>query len=149
MNKNIFISTGGKDGVLAIHDMRTHQPVKKERVHQGAINFLDSSLSSFIITGSADKTVKKFDIISGFKQMASMPTTDAVFCGKLINNNLAIAGCGDGNILAFDLDKDQCIYGYGADPMGAVHCMAPTEDMSALLTGGDSGQGLKIIFSGF
>jgi WD40 repeat protein len=139
MNKNLFISTGVKDGVLAIHDMRTHQPVKKERVHQGAINFLDTSLSSFIVTGSADKTVKKFDIISGFKQMASMPTTDAVFCGKIINNNLAITGCGDGNILAFDLDKDQCIYGYGADQMGAVHCMAVTEDMSSLITGGDSG----------
>jgi len=61
-------------------------------------------LSSLIITGSADKTLKKFDIISGFKQMASMNATDAIFCGKVVNNNLAIAGCGDGNILAFDLD---------------------------------------------
>ena len=33
--------------------------------------------------------------------------------------------------------------------MGAVHCMMPTEDLSALITGGDSGQGLKIIFNGF
>lgn len=32
-----------------------------------------------------------------------MTTTDAVFCGKVIEN-LAICGCGDGNILAFDLD---------------------------------------------
>jgi len=104
MSNNLFISTGVKDGVMAIHDMRTHQPIKKERVHGGAINFLDTSLSSFIITGSADKTVKKFDIISGFKQRASMPATDAVFCGKVIKENLAIVGCGDGNILAFDLD---------------------------------------------
>jgi WD40 repeat protein len=66
-SKNIFISTGVKDGVLAIHDMRTHQLVKKERVHGGSINMLDTSLSSFIVTGSADKTLKKFDVISGFK----------------------------------------------------------------------------------
>lgn len=45
---------------------------------------LDTSLSSFIITGSADKTVKKFDIINNFKPIAVMNTTDAVFCGKVI-----------------------------------------------------------------
>jgi hypothetical protein len=45
---------------------------------------LETSLSSFIITGSADKTVKKFDIINGFKPLAVMNTTDAVFCGKVI-----------------------------------------------------------------
>ena len=45
---------------------------------------LDTSLSGFIVTGSADKTVKKIDIIGGFKVAASMPTTDAVFCGRVI-----------------------------------------------------------------
>ena len=139
MSNNIYITTGGKDGVMAIHDMRTNQLIKKERIHGGAINFLDTSLSSFIVTGSADKSVKKFDVMSGFKLRASMPATDAVFCGKIVNNNLAIVGCGDGNILAFDLDKDQCLYGYGADQVGAVHCLAPTEDYSGLITGGDSG----------
>lgn len=84
MTKNLIITAGMKDGMLGIYDMRSHAPVKKERVHGGAINFLDTSLSSFIVTGSADKTVKKFDIISGFKQAASMTTTDAVFCGKVI-----------------------------------------------------------------
>ena len=115
MQKNLIISAGMKDGILAIHDMRTHGPIKKERVHGGAINLLDTSLSSFIVTGSADKTVKKFDIMSGFKFAASMNTTDAVFCGKMIQNNLLITGCGDGNILAFNLDSNECIYGYGAD----------------------------------
>ena len=103
VNKNLIISAGLKDGIMNVLDMRSHQPVFKNRVHQGAINMLDTSLSSFIITGSADKTVKKFDIINGFKPLAVMNTTDSVFCGKVIQN-LAIAGCGDGNILAFDLD---------------------------------------------
>ena len=80
--------------------------------------------------------------MSGFKiaNQQPMTTTDAVFCGNLIKNTqLLIVGCGDGNILAFDLDKDECLYGYGADQVGAVHCMAVTEDQSALITGGDSG----------
>jgi hypothetical protein len=64
---------------------------------------LETTLSSFIITGSADKTVKKFDIMNSYKPIAVMNTTDAVFCGKVISN-IAVAGCGDGNILAFDLD---------------------------------------------
>jgi len=64
---------------------------------------LETSLSSFIITGSADKTVKKFDIMNSYKPIAVMNATDAVFCGKIISN-LAVVGCGDGNILAFDLD---------------------------------------------
>lgn len=75
---------------------------------------LESSLSSFVVTGSADKTVKKFDVMNNFKPVAVMNTTDAVFCGKIIDN-IAIAGCGDGNILAFDLDYNKVLYGYGAD----------------------------------
>ena len=29
--------------------------------------------------------------------------------------NIVIVGCGDGNILAYDLDNGQCLYGYGVD----------------------------------
>ena len=61
--------------------MRTHKPVKKDRVHGGAINLLDSSLNGFIVTGAADKTVKKFDILNMAQPMGQMQTTDAVFCG--------------------------------------------------------------------
>ena len=64
--------------------MRTHQVAKKERIHGGAINMLETSMSGFIITGSADKTVKKFDIMNSFKPVGVMNTSDAVFCGKVI-----------------------------------------------------------------
>ena len=127
VNQNLIISSGLKDGILSIHDMRTHQVVKKERVHQGAINMLETSMSSLIITGSADKTVKKFDILNSCKPIGVMNTTDAVFSGTVVQN-LAICGCGDGNVLAMDLDQNKCLWGYGADEKGAVHCVKTTED---------------------
>lgn len=127
-------------------DMRSHQAVFKDRVHGGAINLVDCSLSNFLVTGSADKKVKVFDIISGFKLVSEMNATDAIFCAKLIDNNLAICGCGDGNILAFDLTQGKCVYGYGADSVGAVNCLEMAPDGSGLITGGDSGQGLFIKF---
>jgi WD40 repeat protein len=78
------MSTGLKDGFLTVHDMRTHQIVARNKVHQAAINFLDSSLSGFVVTGSADKTIKTFDIFNGFKPLSVMNATDAVFCGEVL-----------------------------------------------------------------
>ena len=107
------------------------------------------------MTGSADKTCKIFDLRTGtgqnIKPAVTMQATDAVFCGEIVaDSNLLIAGCGDGNILAFDIDKNgECVYGYGADNVGALHCLRVTPDKKALITGGDSGQALKINFGGF
>lgn len=101
-DQNLIMSSGLKDGVLEVLDMRSNQAVFKDRIHGGAINLVDCSLNNFLVTGSADKKVKVFDIVSGFKLASEMNATDAIFCAKLIEN-LAICGCGDGNILAFDL----------------------------------------------
>ena len=107
------------------------------------------------MTGSADKTGKIFDLRAGtgqsLKPAVTMQATDAVFCGEIVgDSNLLIAGCGDGNILAFDIDRNgECVYGYGADNVGALHCLRVTPDKKALITGGDSGQALKINFGGF
>ena len=97
------------------------------------------------MTASADKTIKTFDVYSGFKPLSIMNTTDAVFCGEILEN-LELVGCGDGNILCFNLDTNECLYGYGADTTGAVHCMKINDDKDCLVTGGDSGLGLCINF---
>ena len=78
------MSTGLKDGFLAVHDMRSNKLISKSRVHTAAINMLDTSLSGFAITASADKTIKTFDILNGFKPVSVMNTTDAVFCGEVL-----------------------------------------------------------------
>ena len=61
------MSSGLKDGQLVLHDMRSHQVISKTRIHGGAVNLLDTTLSGFIVTGSADKTIKTFDIMQGCK----------------------------------------------------------------------------------
>ena len=83
--------------------------------------------------------------------MISTQSTDAIFCGELADGgNLCITGSGDGNIVAFDLGRGgECLYGYGVDQVGAVHCLGVTPDRKALVTGGDSGQALKLNFGGF
>ena len=73
------------------------------------------------------------------KPMATMNATDAVFCGQAVDS-LVVAGCGDGNLLAFNLRKGgDCLYGFGADDVGAVHCMQVAPDRKSLVTGGDAG----------
>jgi WD40 repeat protein len=145
-DSNVILSTGMGDGCLAVHDMRSHTVISKQKVHGGAINMLDSSPSGFVVTGSADKSIKVFDVLNSYKPTSVLKTTDAVFCGQVIQN-LILVGCGDGNILGFNSDDNQCLYGYGADQAGAVHCMAVDDHATCLVTGGDSGQGLIINFS--
>ena len=70
----------------------------------------------------------------------SMQATDSIFCGETIDGGrIAIVGCGDGNILAFDTISGECLYGYGADSVGAVHCLKIAPDRKSVVTGGDSG----------
>ena len=68
-----------------------------------------------------------------------MKATDAVFCGETVEN-LIVAGCGDGNMLVFDLDRGgECLFGFGADNVGALHCLKVSPDKKSIVTGGDSG----------
>jgi len=63
-----------------------------------------------VITGSADKTIKIFDVLSGFKQLTTLKAAAPVDSLETIYN-LTLAGCGDGNVLCFDNDHGNSIYG--------------------------------------
>lgn len=90
------------------------------------------------MTGSADKSVKIFDM-GMQKEVAAQKSTGAVFCGSIVRDSLLITGCDDGNILAFDLRNLECLWGYGADEAGAVHCIKIAPDHRSLVTAGDAG----------
>ena len=144
-DSSLIISAGLNDGALIIHDMRSNKIVSNENVHSGAINLLDISPSNTIVTGSADKSLKQFDISNSFKCIETMKATDSVYCGEVVGN-LAFAGWGDGNMLVYNLDNGDCLYGYGADNQGAVQCLRVVPEQLWVLAGGDSGTLLKINF---
>lgn len=102
---------------------------------------LDISSESYCVTGAADKQIKTFDLFRQFKPLTMMQSTDAVMCGKTIEH-LCIIGSGDGNILCFNLESGECLYGYGADEKGAIHCLDFNDDRDCIVTGGDSGLAL-------
>jgi WD40 repeat protein len=61
-NNNVILSAGLKDGCLAAHDMRSMNVIFKKQVHGGAINLLDVTATSHVVTGASDKQIKTFDI---------------------------------------------------------------------------------------
>jgi len=144
VNQHLIMSCGIEDGVLCLHDMRTHDLIFCEQLHGGAINFMAPTLSNYIVTASADKTLKVTDVLK-METLHELQTTDAVFCGEIVDN-LAVAGCGDGNILVFDLDTGECLYGYGGSEKGGVRCMKVAEDRKRLVAGGDDGFALALHF---
>ena len=81
---------------------------------------------------------------NSFKELGSGKTMDAVFCGDIFEN-FCIFGCGDGNIFGYKIDTMECIYGYGADTVGAVRCIKILPEAGRIVTGGDSGQGLQVL----
>ena len=142
---NFIITTGVTDGILNVVDMREMKPIFHEPVHKRAINFVGVAKNNLLITGAADNTLKVFDINKGFKVIGELKGTDAVFCGDICGNVCA-AGCGDGNLLAYNLDTMECAWGYGCEKKGGIKFVKFVPEKMKILTGGDSGQGLELVF---
>ena len=98
-----------------------------------------------VVTGSADKSLKVFDMASGFTPLGSLPAKAIVCCGT-IHENIAIAGCGDGNILFYDLEEMKVAYGFGAINDGPVNCMKLNAGHNKLVSGGENGHGIVLCF---
>ncbi len=98
-----------------------------------------------MVTGSADKSVKAFDIAAGLKCVGSAEAKAIVCCGT-IHENMAIAGCGDGNVLFLDLDTMKTAFGYGAISEGPVTCLKLNEAHNRLVAAGENGHGLVLSF---
>lgn len=143
-NFNIIASVG-KDGKLAVSDLRDNNCIFSEQVHRGAINVLCTSLNNTIITGSADNTGVIFDIMMGFRPRSTMKANSSIFCGEILGN-LFVCGCADGNLIVFDMDTEEALFGFGADNVGGVNCLGISQNKRKLITGGDSGTPLLLNF---
>lgn len=155
-----IIATGGatviiwcmQDGAICVYDMRTLNQVFKKQVHGGSVTMLEVNLSNLsklriqlVITGSADKSLKVLDMSAGFKPIGSL-TAKAVVCCGTVHDNVAIAGCGDGNLLFYNLDDMKMKYGFGAMSEGPVNCMKLNEKQTKLVAGGENGHGIVLSF---
>jgi WD40 repeat protein len=94
-----------------------------------------------LVTGSADKTIKLLDMTNNFKEIGSLKATDVILSGDLYESFLAV-GCGDGNILAYNLDTMECLFGFGCDNKGGVTNIKIVADKGKIVTAGEGGQGL-------
>jgi WD40 repeat protein len=106
---------------------------------------MTTTMSNIVVTGSADKTVKLLDITDDFNELGTMKTTDAVFCGDIYDSFLAV-GCGDGNLLGYDIDTMECLYGYGCDQKGGINSLKIVPEKGKIVTGGEAGEGLELLF---
>lgn len=92
-----MIATAGlKDGAVSVFDMRSHKAVMTHKAHGGAINLLHITNDGLLLTGSADGSVKLFDI-GNPNPVAQEKVTHAVICGQVVGN-MVLTGNGDGNI---------------------------------------------------
>ena len=109
--------------------MRTNEIIWAEQIHRGSINSICPTLSGQIITGSADKTLIITDVLSGFKKAGVMRASDSVF-DAISFETFSVAGCGDGSVLVFDNDTQECLYGFGVMNQGGVRCLKLSDDYS-------------------
>ena len=63
-----------------------------------------------VIVCSADKTCTIIDPIAGFKKRGVLKCEDSAIT-LLTVFNLTVVGCSDGNVLVFDNDTQECLYG--------------------------------------
>lgn len=97
------------------------------------------------MTCSADKTCKIIDPLKSFETRGVLKCGDAVYSCELAFN-FTVAGCGDGNIVVFDNDSHECLYGYGVQKKGGVRNMKITEDNTRLICTGDDETSMMLVF---
>lgn len=132
--------------------MRTLTQVFKKQIHGGSVTMLEVTpgnlgklVRSVVVTGSADKSLKALDV-GGYKPVGTL-TAKAVVCCGTVHENVAAAGCGDGNLLFYNLDDMKLLYGFGAMKEGAVSCMKLNDEQTKLVAGGENGTGIVLSFT--
>lgn len=141
---NVLASACGK-GNLIVMDIRAHSPIIQQRVHSGAINFLDIDSSYNLITASADQSAKILNPFRNWEEETTITSTSSILCGEAFQDILVV-GCADGNILVYDTSTSECLFGYGADNQGGVNCLTTALNHRKLVTGGENGVPLLINF---
>ena len=142
---NNVVASCGKDGKIAVNDIRDHNSVFDQLIHRGAVNFVDGTFSNTLVSASADCCIKILDMYMGYSIRESITASAAVLCGQIVGN-LFVSGCGDGNLIVYNMDTTEAMFGFGAESEGGVNCIGISENKRKVITGGDSGVPLLLSF---
>jgi hypothetical protein len=80
-----------------------------------------------------------------FEPRGVLKCGDAVFTIETVFD-FTVAGCGDGNVIVFDNESQECLYGYGVQKKGGVRNMKITEDNTRLICTGDDETSMMLVF---
>jgi len=61
--------------------------------------------------------------------------------------NLTVVGVADGNVLVFNNDTQECLYGFGCMRQGGARCLKLSEDKTKLVVAGDDPTSIILKFN--
>lgn len=135
INENSLVVTAGqKDGKLIIYDLRESRPIYSKKVHLGSINTI-LSYKEMLITGSADKKVKLFDI-KNLENNQTFEVSESVEVGKNVDS-AALFGLSNGFLVCLDLNQKKICYNFGCSKSGAVRVIETCLENNSILIGSD------------
>ena len=144
-NKNYAI-TSGIDGLINVINLNNIKIIFSQYIHQGIISFLSTTKNNFLISTGVDKLIKVFDMQKNFIQIGEMRSTDKILIAHNIENIL-ITGCIDGNLLCYNIDLMECIWGYCCVKKGGVKFCNIINEKNKIVTIGEDGESLILNFS--
>ena len=127
------------NGQIYVWDLSAKKIDFSINAHKSAIWSMLKLSNDHIVTGSSDKMIKIWDILSGMNE----PTIKlrghkaTVFCLGEIEKNKLLSGSEDRTIKLWDLEQKKCIMSLD-DPNGSkINCLHILPDPGFIITGGD------------
>ena len=142
-DQNVILTTGLNDGTLVAHDMRSHVAIFVQQIHTGSVNCL-SAYKDCIITASADHYYRIIDF-NGFKSRSHVDTQDMLFAVERCKD-LLILGTGGGNVLVYDLQSGECLYGYGVMKKGCCRLLGLNTNKTRLACAGEDDNATLLVY---
>jgi WD40 repeat protein len=143
--KNNLIITSGYDGFINVINLNNLKIIYSKCIYNGNISFISITINNFLIT-TGEKLIKVFDIQKNFIQIGEMKSTDKILKSDILGSIL-ITGCQDGNLLCYNIDLMECIWGYCCVKKGGVKFCNIIKEKNKIITIGENNEGLILNFS--
>ena len=112
-------------------------------IHKGSVNCLTVT-NGIVGTASADHYLRLFSL-NGMKTIHKIDTQDMLFAMEHVND-LTILGTGSGNILTYDNNSGECLYGYGVMKKGVCRLLGLNKNKTRLACAGEDDNATLLCF---